>query len=213
MTQNFDVEIAAAEARLNGLTSRMEQIRQSFMSTTVEFVRPLFWEQTESLVKREAELTKKLGVEKLAQLKSEVKALQDNTESIAAQFLNEDRLWWHLKPSEQMYSYYGNRPPDGLDKAVRLIAGRVAPILEKYGYLSANLSEHGIWREWDASGNHHLPNSRPCYPYGLDWSDTMKALIQEYQRLHQDATRQANDVAKLKKAKEQSEAEDLWKRA
>lgn len=213
MTHNFEEEIKAAEECLEAIFEQMERMRQDFVTATVELVKPWYWSQTESLVKRKAEVTKKLGLEKLSHLKADVKVLQKDMASIVAEFLQDERLWWHRTQGDQSYYYHGNRPPDGLDKAVRLVAGRLAPILEEYGYLSTSLQDHEVWREWDQSGNYHPPDARPYYPYGFDWSEQMKALINQYEELYRKALDQAREIEGLKQEKAQSEAEDLWRKA
>ncbi len=213
MARNIEEEIQAAERRLEATLTQMERIQQDFVAASVDLIKAWYWTQTESVVKREAEVTKKLGVERLSELKADVRALQEDTGKIVTEFLQDESLWWHRKQGEQSYFYHGNRPPDGLDKAVRLSAGRLASVLEQYGYLPADLQDHGVWREWDQSGNYHPSNARPYYPHGFDWSEQMRALIKDYEELHREAPRQAREIERLKQEKAQNEAEDLWKKA
>ena len=219
MGDNFDSRIEAAQKDLEVTFANMEQLREEFIAATVEFMEPWYWDQTETMVTRRPEITKQLGVDKLAQLKADVKSLQENCATIAAEFLADERLWWHQKRGEQAYSYHENRPPGGLDKAVRLIAGKLGPILERYDYLSGKLDRisplqsHEVWRERDASGSYHPANARPYHPYGFDWSERMRAVLKNYADLLQEGVRQASEIDGLKHAKERSEARDLWEQA
>lgn len=125
-------------------------------------------------------------------------------------FLKEENLWWHIKQGEQIYYYYGNRPPTSLDKAIRLVAGKLAPILENYGYLIAKPNSYDLWREWDSSGNTHPINARPIYPFSLDWSEEMKALIKQYGELVISAQKSTRNIEQIKNEKGQNQAQDLW---
>src|SRR5689334_18971347 len=138
MSRDFESEIQAAEAVLQVTVDQLEQIAQEFITATAEFFRSWYWEEAQDQVKRKPDLTKKLGVEQLSKMKAEVKALQDDAPNIASEFLNEDSPWWHRTRKEHMYyGFNGNRPPDMLDTPLRLALGKLAPILEKYGYISA----------------------------------------------------------------------------
>lgn len=213
MARNFEAEIETAESQLEANIKRMEQIKQEFLSTTIEFIKTWYWEQTEFMVKHKPKFTKELDTQELSELKEEVKALQEDTPNIVTEFLQDESLWWHRKHSDQCYFFSENRPPNGLDRAVRLIAGKLASILEKYGYLTTKFQDDEVWREWDQSGNYHPPGARPYYPYGQDWPERMRTLTKQYEDIHREAVYRASEIEKLKEDKEKSEAEDIWNKA
>jgi hypothetical protein len=213
MSRNFDAEIEEATRVLESIKSEMESVVQQFKSATAEFAAAWYWQETERVVKDKAEMSKELGVEKLSQLKAGVKALEQDAAKIVSEFLDVDSLWWHrTREDRQRYDLYGYRTTKGVDYAVRLALGRLAPILEKFGYLPAS-GDRDAWREWDSSGNYHPPKARPYYPYGLDWTERMKSLLTQYTELCKKALTAETQLAKVKGDKRRTEAEDLWKKA
>lgn len=150
--RNFSTEIEAAEKELEAIKSQLKGIRQQFLLAATEHLRQWYMQQTESFVKRNYELTKKLEGAKLSQLKADLTKLKDDTPNVVSEYLDVDELWWPAKEIEQGE---GIHPPN-LGNPVRLAAGRLAPILEKYGYLSSEGSE--VWREWDSTGNYQRSN-------------------------------------------------------
>jgi hypothetical protein len=80
MKTDFDKKIDAAEEGLRMTISEMEQAKEVFSSQAVDFLKPFWFEHAESIVKNEPEVTKNLGKDGLSRLKSEVKALEDNTQ-------------------------------------------------------------------------------------------------------------------------------------
>ena len=205
--RNFRAEIEAAEKELEAIKSELKGIRQHFLLATTEFVRQWYRQQAETFVKCNHELTKKLEGEKLPQLKADLSKLENDTPTAVSEYLDVDELWWQAKEGEQRY---GTLEAD-LSKAVRLAAGRLAPVLEKYGYLSSEGSE--VWREWDKTGSYHPPDAKPYYTYGLEWSQGMKDTMKSYAELRVKAVNVAQTIRQLKQEKGSSEAEELWRKA
>lgn len=207
MPRNFRAEIEAAEKELEAIKSELRGIRQHFLLATTEFVRQWYRQQAETFVKHNHELTKKLEGEKLSQLKADLAKLENDTSTAISEYLDVDELWWQAKEVEQGYGAWA---PD-LDKPVRLAVGRLAIILEKYGYLASEGS--GVWREWDKSRSYHPPGARPYYPYSLDWSQSMIDSMKGYRELCSKAFRVTQTIGRLKQEKGSSEAEELWRKA
>ena len=191
----------------------MERIKQAFVESTGAFLRQWYLREAESQIKGAPEKTKNLGSTKLGELKAEVKQIHDDTDTTVTQIFSESRLWWHLQQVDQHYTWFGNRAPELLDKAIRLAAGRLASPLEKHGYLSKDYQERGVWREWDSSGNRHEPNARPYYPFNLDWSPDMRQWVDKYHQIHSLATKDTVELDKVKQEKAEAEAKGLWDKA
>jgi hypothetical protein len=212
MTRNFDEEIQAAERGFETILSQMDRVQQDFLAAAIQFVKSWFWEHTELIVKQKPEVTKQLGI-RLSQLKADVKKLQENAATIVAEYFQDGDLWWHQNQAKQSYNYYGRRPPEHLDKALRLCLGRLASVFEGYGYLSTEPQDHGRWREWDKSGNYQPADAKPYYPFNLDWTEQMQVLVKKYGELHGKGIQQAMEIKRLKDEKAESEAKDLWDKA
>jgi hypothetical protein len=215
MDNYYDQQIAEAEQQLANLRSQMEDVKQRFLRLTAQFVATRYREKTESQVRAKPDLVKAAGPARLSLLKGQLQELCEQAPQFVGQFLDVPELWWHQQPGEQTYTYYGRRAPDPLDKAVRLAVGQLAPLLIECGLLPLNLSrtDSDNWREWDRSGNYHLPNGRWYYPQGLDWSDDMNYQLARYAELHMRALRIAASLQKLRDEKERAEAEEIWRNA
>jgi len=213
MARDFAKEIEQARDGLKPTLSKMDEVQRQFIAATGAFVRLWFWQQVEYLVKLQPKLTKSLGSAKLSEFKAAVKAHQDRTAEFVNTFVNDNRLWWHREPSRvpEEFGYTSYRV---VENGVRLAVGSIAPILERFGYVSANnCGVSGGWREFDQTGSHQLPNSRPYYPFGLEWSEDMIRHIHEYDGLYAQAGQQMRAIAKLEGEKNTQEAADLWQQA
>jgi hypothetical protein len=62
-------------------------------------------------------------------------------------------------------------------------------------------------------GLNHPPDARPYYPQHLDWPESFDNMLAEYEELVRDNAHFTVEVEKLRKAKEQSDVEDLWESA
>jgi hypothetical protein len=209
MSHHYDEEIQSAEKQLESAVSRMKDIQKTFMSDAVSYIKSWFLEMTKQKVTGASKLTKQLGMEKLSKMKAEVNHLQDQTPDIINDLINDVNIWWHLKPDDQSVSVF----KESISKSLRLAAGKLALILEKYGYITTDPSEPGYWREWDEFGINRPTNPRPYYPYPLDWTPKMRSVIDEYEELARDAIHFRDELKKLKSEKTQYEVNSLWDNA
>ncbi|HAO19039.1 MAG: hypothetical protein BWK80_10655 [Desulfobacteraceae bacterium IS3] len=209
MNINYQEEIRKNEKHLRDTISRMKEIHLDFIAETTNFMRRWYMKVTEQKVKTETDLTKKLGVQKLSQLKNDLNLLQQKTPDIIREFADTEDLWWHRKQPEAIIPNFS----ESMEIALRLIAGKLAPVLEKFGYITTNPQDPSFWREWDKFGINHPPNARPYYPHHLDWSEKMQELIREYDELMKDGVEYAVELKRLKETQSRMEAEDLWNKA
>jgi hypothetical protein len=161
------------------ILDEMRRVRKQFLNATINHITEWYWSFTVLKVTGEAETTKAISKEQLAELKAKVRELQEQTENTVIEFLSPEKLWWDMYTADQTYGFYGYRPPVDIDKAIRLTAGKLGPILKNFGYLDSQAD----WREYDRSGNYHPPNARPYYPYSYEWSSKMRTLIEKYESL------------------------------
>lgn len=91
--------------------------------------------------------------------------------------------------------------------------GRLAPVLEKFGYIKIRTKgskEHPVWCEWDFPDDRMTIEGRACYPYGVEWSDSMMDSIKKYNDLHQQAKKIVERIETLKKDMMREQVESLW---
>jgi len=207
VTEDLNGLISQAQAELDFLKCQMEVVRKQFAQDTVKFVREWYEKTAREYVDREADITLSLGKEKLAQMKSKVSKLIEDTETIVNQFLSDRKLWWHLVEDNELF-YLSSSPrvhPSFLDKNIRLALGKLGVTLEEFGYVktkSPTLTEVGIWCEY--------PNGRPYYPYGIDWPETMQNTINKYSELCEKAKGKRGEIDCSIARKNEHHARNLW---
>jgi hypothetical protein len=213
MQRNLENEISAVKAELETITNQGEQIRKDFISETIQFVNNWYWLKTENIVKEKSQITKQIGIQNLSQMKKDIKQLQVQSSKIVNNLFQDQNLWWHLFPDKLPDLYSGRQFTNPFDKAVRLAAGQLASVLEKYKYLSSLDGEPEIWREYDSSGIHLAPNARLMYPYRMEWSEKMRTLVKQYEDLRNKAYPVVESMIQLNLEKSYKEAFDLWNMA
>lgn len=198
MSNDLDAEIASARATKSTLTDQAEQAAREFMRAATEFLRNYYWQKTERVVKSVGEVTKTLGVEKLRELKADVKALQDKAEEIVNTRLNRDDLWRHRKSGPQSYESY-TRPPEILDDPIRIAAMELAQVLQKCGYpAQPTVIDRTRGMFWDENWG---------------WSTAMNSALENYKTILQQIGTANYNLEQLEAKKRRNEAEDLWNQA
>jgi len=160
--EQIDQEIQSTQEGLDCLNRQMDSLKDQFIAETAKAMEPWYMKQAGIEAERRPDITEKIGKEGIAKLKRLIEEVQRNTQEHVSQELQNVDLWWHLKPGNQSYSYYGHRSPDELHKAIRRAAGKIAPVLADAGYISIRPQESGAWLEYDQSGNRHT--NVICYP-------------------------------------------------
>ncbi len=79
----FDERIGKAQINLELTLSEMRDLKESFILSATEFLKPFWEEKARTIVKGEPELLKELGNEKVSELRQEVKKLEENNASQA----------------------------------------------------------------------------------------------------------------------------------
>ena len=199
-----------AETQMREVLRLMEKVYSQFLQAAEEFLNQWFLREASERVREKFDLTRDLGKEKLAEMKTEVRALQGETSSMIQEYLTDSSLWWHKKQDEQDYVCEGQFVPPKINYALRLIAGRLAPILEKYGYLILDLENPGSWRECSKIGLYYFRHARPFYHKALDWSPRMKSLMTMYHKLHTEGLYHKDEIDRLRQGIATAEAETLW---
>lgn len=210
---DFDSQTSDLQKQEQALMVQMESAAVAFRESVVSFLVAFYEERTKSEVTRQTDLTARLGKDKLSELKQELTSLQQSANTIVEELIGPDSLWWHqsdeVKSREHVYySHSGNTPPEILNSPVRLAAGKLAPILEKYEYLPT--SGDRMWRERDRNSRYIPANARPCYPNFLEWSPQMKERITYYNKLLKEARSLSQQVYILQRKKSEKQATDLW---
>ena len=110
MPEDLVASINRLYAECADLDNRIEKIKNDFIDETVRFTNSWCLKQIDAQVVRNADVTIKLGAEKLCALNSEVSSFQKKLPGIVEKRLNKDNLWWHKKQIGQTYCYFDQRP-------------------------------------------------------------------------------------------------------
>lgn len=207
---DYEKKINDLKNELKSFETRMETISKKFFDETAQFLTSWYEEKARDEIKRNSEVTNKIGKDQLAFLKKKLRDLQEKVKDVVTEFLGKEDLWWHKSHGEQQYSFHGYSPPDIFRKGLRLAAGQLAPIMEEFGYFSKDDPEHYFWRDRDFKGIIPIESNQPYYPFMIEWSPAINNSIADYNEAHMSCQKILEDIKRLEKEKSQKQAEDLW---
>ena len=100
--------------------------------------------------------------------------------------------------------------PARLTEAIGYVAGRLGPILEKYGYLPADPQSPGSWFHPE----HPAAWRESQRFYGdFQWSEEMDQAIKEYCGIVMENDGLLRSIDDLEKQREEAKAAELWDKA
>jgi hypothetical protein len=208
MTENFDSTIKSHETELADLIAKMEEIRVQFINATAVFASNWFDDTAKKYVTSDTENTLKLGKEKIGEIKSKVREMASQASQFCCEALSDKELWWHMSLKEMgvlsPYCCSGNKDPEIVNKGVRRIVGRLGSVLCEYGFLTHEDS----WFEHGSLRNGQKPV--PYYPYGLGWSQEMRAIMKQYNEMYKQAYAEYKEIKALKAQKQTKIAIEIW---
>lgn len=213
---DYEEEIRRREEQITRVEPRMNEVRKRFISHFATHLRSLYGQLARSQVECKSDLTLSLDDARLAKMKQDVLALVDSAETIAAEYLDKDALWWIPTGEHGEFHSVSNQSKAAktLEESMRLAVGRLGPILESYGYVSTNpqadRNKIDVWCEWDSSGNHYKPGGRPRYPYALDWSEQIKQDLVEYTTVATEVEKLRSEIRQLRSDWDKTKAKSKW---
>jgi hypothetical protein len=213
-TSEFDTKIGKMEEDMKNLREQMEKTCNDFLLATNEFVIDWFKKNVEKEVQSHPEITKKLDVEGLRKLKSDLQDLILKAPDLINRYLNVDTYWGHRgiiskdgeNRSRRYFSYRELAPVEGpLDESIRIILGYVGELYAKYGYISDNSPDYINYRWQRKSGS----NQRR-YSISYDWSKKMSEIMKKYSEQYDRLVSLDENLKEIKQDKEKAEAKRLW---
>ena len=223
MGQDFETQIQQRRNSVTGILQEMERILAAFGAASARHAASWIEAQVTKAVEHEHAVTAKLTDEQLKAMKQEVTAAKTGVQATIDAELGKDSLWWHKQnplpavneyPSAEdpwRYKLYGARESDTIGKALRFAFGRIALVLEKYGYLKSqekNRQGQFEWRERDAS--YSRTDTRPYYPWNFEWSGEMRQTLEQYAIKQADAGRLLREIGGIEEEKRRFEAQQRW---
>jgi len=190
---------------------RYAEQQRKFLDETVAHLNEWYWAYTEHVVTESESHTNGLGADKVAQLKADVRALQSRTADNVNTTLTPARLWWTGMLDDPDFPTPVAVHPVRLTEAIGYVAGRLGPILEKYGYIPADPQAPGSWfhPEHPAAWR----DSHRFYNDEFQWSEEMDQAIKEYCDVVVENDGLLRSIEELEKQRDESKAVELWEKA
>ena len=212
MTQQvFDAEIGLYEKELYEIIDKMEKTREAFVSATVACLQKWYLEKARLFAQNQYQLTNKMGLAKLSEMKARIAKLVANAPTDAQKFLGDDKLWWHRSRGGGWQDHYTPGPPDGLKMAVEALADKLTSVLEAHGYI-----KKVVRPKEEATGAGPSGKSRAAKipaPPELEWTEAMNKYVNAYKEDLGRATFLDGKMQLAKKRKEKHIAGLLWDKA
>ena len=221
MSEDLNLLIQQKEKELGPLRSRMESLKQQFVSDTTRFAAKWYGETAKEYVTKYPEITLNISKEKIALMKAKVNNLAEISSRIVKDALSSPEIWWHLEPqTHDDFSEYeqlgndqiGNRFPEKIDLPVRRALGELGTVLAQFGFnVTTNPAMKAAYPEfWFKYSEAPETEAKPYFPHLLVWSEDMQYTLQKYNSLFKQAIVLFNEIQKLKDEKKKRQARDLW---
>jgi len=184
--------------KLDQLKFQAEKIRKMLVENLAVFLRKRYVDIAGDYVEGKVDVTEKLGVVGIGQMKEKVLQLIKDVRDIANEELSEDRLWSIFNPNN-----INNQLCFPIEEAIRSALGRIILILLEFNFPS--IQERLLWVSESGGVITHLR-----YPYNLDLSKELKGIIKQYQELCGEVTKVYIKIYNLQEKKRYKEARNLW---
>lgn len=199
-----DTTIRQLEAKMKQIRERLQDLCEAFIVAAVEWAPSWSKAQVEMAIEANPTLVKKLGVERLRELKAALQKIMASAGAVRGQ-VDSDGVWPHRQElpsppaSITRHSYPTGNPKDSLDSAILRTTGQLGALLRAHHFESDR---------WDFTGD------PPRYTVDLVWSERMDELYKKYRELYgKEFAPVASALGKERDRKEQLEAKSLWEQA
>jgi hypothetical protein len=190
----------------------MEVLRQEIVAGCQAFFPSWYQQEVGKIVQRRPETMQAAGRDNLVRLGDEVLALAGATPAIVRQTIAGDSVWIHSARHPEQSRLDGiaalSRTPGDptspwLSEAVQVAAGRILPVVERYGFQVAPPPGHrpgvDLWAP------------RP-YPFPVALPEAVVDAARSYVQAACELRAALSDLAAAKQARLQAEAAGLWAR-
>lgn len=201
----IDQKISDLEKQLNDLQGSMEEVRNRFRRSVLDYASNWIKDTLERhLIKENPEKTKQLGKSGIDALKVEFKNVIKQLPKNVNNIINDNKKWPHRTESGftlKEIETASCKIPDILTEMIRLIISHLGPILKKYELVQ--FEKYGGWE---------LQGEKVIYIYGINLSPELVQIISNYKERFHDYEKTLKDLTSFKKNKAQEEARILWEK-
>jgi len=195
MPQTTDTPTKSA-AELNKLLEEMESVAQTFLNEAEKFVKSWYWNCAEFYVMKYYDNTRELGAARLAELKSEITRIDNNTQAFVTRLIGAAKFWTHRAQSGQWSNVdFAKGAPIELVAAISTVTNEIKPSLRRHGYLPAS-------GKFDSD----IPDPK-------EWPDLLNTLIEKYRTLVRKGLFLKSELRAAEEDQKRHEAQDLWENA
>jgi len=201
-------QISKYESDCEILKIHLEEASEILVKDINIFMKEKFRKDIETNAKTQSEITKKLGIEKLTELKNDLSELIERIPSLVNGTMKND-VWLHNNYSVSLENEFGQKRHirSGFNSIItnilRELYGHAGLLLFKYEY--ANFKTSG----WEKQYKSEIPK----YKYSFSLSKQLEEAIDIYINLLEQLHDLLVKLDKVTNQKEQQEASDLWDQA
>ena len=195
MPQPADTSANAA-SELKKLTQEMEFVTRAFLGEAEKFVRSWYWRCAEFYVTKYYDHTRELGPGALAQMKNQIKRVDENTQGFVNRLIGAAKFWTHRSQGDQWSNVdLAKGAPKEILAAVATVTNEIKPVLRQHGYLPAS-------DRFDSD-----------VPDPNEWPETLLTLTDRYRSLVRKGLFLRTELRAAEEENKRLEARNLWKNA
>lgn len=194
------------EQEKNALRSQMDNKYSDFQATMPIAAESWITKEVESKIKDNPDIVQSLGIEKLKELKSKIKALTESLPEIASEEFQNSSSWpHHIQEIKEDFIYKQKREPH-LNRIFRNVISNLGCILNEFGLLK---EPEGYVSTWNRVGQKNFryainPSMELYFP---------KSNREGYWEQLKESTQLSLDIKNISKSLDEVEAKELWDNA
>ena len=227
-TDSFDQQIAGKKAEIEAVFGKMDDVVSELQREVEELALGFYQQMVNSEVRFKPEVVQSLGVERLRELKAELRDLQGRVPGIVREGVGADENWAHRdreywldettdasKASKYTFDDYkvytgpsraaDYRGTDKLSWPLRRVLGEVGTLLIKYGFTKEN---EDLWLRQP-----YPPDSKLTYKGNDYGSAKVGVIVGKYKKLGEELQQLKRDLYKIHRSKISAAAQSLWDEA
>jgi hypothetical protein len=219
MSEKLEGLLETKESKLLSFCSVMQKIKLQFVNDTSEFASKWYEDTARQYITKYYEVSFNLPTQSFVAFKAKVRKLTAESKIISETSLSQPGVWWHEKPElHAAVSLYdqlgdqqvGNKYPEIIDKYVRVVLGQLGIILEEFGFNIRTVAAYGLSHQeyWFQKSDEKIIS--PYFPHMLEWSNSMKETLREYNSLYGQALLTLHEIQSIKGEIKRRKIIDLW---
>jgi len=206
---DYDRIIAQERKALASIREQGEKLIPEFKRIAASYIRELSIKLMKSYFKYKPQLTRRLGTEKLEEIKREFTGILDSLPEHTSKRFDDSQIWLHREKipdsalTDMTYSYqFEKRSNKSMDDAIRDLIGLVGSLLIKYGFV-----EDGKDFTWKITpgGIPQYANDLPST--GMDHYRALNNLMEKYKNILVEYVFAIQNLRKAEQARNSSQAD------